>query len=210
MAIGRTFKEAFLKGAVARDRRHGLLPVVDGRLSDEDDASAARTLGDSRTIAHVGALPRARARLVGERASRAHEDRPVVPAAVHEIVRAGEIARLGGIPRACRRPPDARKRPGFSTASSRGLGCDEPRFASGGRSRTRARLQAHRYVRRRVRVVHAVHVLDVRARGCESNPTGGEGDDPRQRARTASGRASSSTIAAVTRHSPCASVSRRS
>ena len=85
MAIGRTFKEAFLKAFRSLELgRSGRLFVqrAERRDEQEDDAALQQALGDPDRSAHVGRVPRARARLErrGDPAPDAH--RSLVPRAV--------------------------------------------------------------------------------------------------------------------------------
>ena len=87
MAIGRTFKEAFLKGVRSLELgKDGLLCSADvadeATECDEDETRAAQAAGGAERPPHVGAVRGARARLDGRDAARADEDRSVVPAAV--------------------------------------------------------------------------------------------------------------------------------
>ena len=82
MAIGRTFKEAFMKGVRSLELGRSGLLFAPSNMDDEDDAGAAQAAGDSDRSADVGSVPRDRPRLDGRAAARGHEDRSVVPAAV--------------------------------------------------------------------------------------------------------------------------------
>ena len=91
MAIGRTFKEAFMKGVRSLELgRSGLLfaPTEADRAragegtEAEDDDGAQETAGDSERPADVGSVPRDRSRLAARTDPRADQDRSVVPAAV--------------------------------------------------------------------------------------------------------------------------------
>ena len=171
MAIGRTFKEAFLKAfrslelgksgrAVRPDRRPA------SRSSDEDDAALQQALGDSDRSPDVGGVPRARAGLEPRRDPPAHAHRSVVP----DAVPADRRARARGRGRRRARPV----RRSAARAEARRVRRRGPRPVVGDgrgqrarpapRGRHRRRLQAHRHLRGGVRVVHAVHVRHVRDR----------------------------------------------
>ena len=89
MAIGRTFKEAFMKAFRSLELgstgsligQPGTRPTDDPASAEEEGALAARVEHSERPP-DVGDLPRARSWLVGRPAPRADEDRPVVPDAV--------------------------------------------------------------------------------------------------------------------------------
>ena len=145
--------------------------------------AAARAERADRS-AHVGGLPRARPRLVGRGAPRADEDRSVVPDAVLAARRAGALGRP-------RRPArhvvrDAahaqarrhrRSRARRDPRRRRGGGALVPRLEHG----PQARLQAHRHLRRGVRVVHAVPLRHLRAGVRGRSDAARQGGHPRQR-----------------------------
>ena len=102
MAIGRTFKEAFLKGMRSLELgKEGLLfrrPRVGRRrrrhhVERRRRGGAAPQAGRAERPPDVGAVPRARSRLGGREAARADQDRPVVPAAVRRDGRAAQDRR---------------------------------------------------------------------------------------------------------------------
>ncbi len=159
-----------------------------GRRADDGGGrgrrAAARAERPERSP-HVGALPRARARLDGRGAPRADQDRPLVPHAVRADRRAvpGRRALVGlrGISR--RHAADAQARRHSATASS--AACSAPTKTPCARSASRhglkPRLQAHRHLRGGVRVVHAVPVRHLRE-GVRGRPDAApEGRHPRQR-----------------------------
>jgi carbamoyl-phosphate synthase large subunit len=101
MAIGRTFKEAFLKGV--RSLELGKEGLLFRRPSSEDGDErpprrgrrdrAAPQAGDPERPPHVGVVPGARSRLGCREAARADQHRPVVPAAVQGAGRAAQDRR---------------------------------------------------------------------------------------------------------------------
>ena len=208
MAIGRTFKEAFMKGVRSLELgRSGLLFAAVERCDDEDDAALRKRLAIP-TDRRMWDLFRAhRPRLDGRADPRADEDRSVVPAPVRrDRGDCGSAAADGGLDgldadrdaaAEARRLRRCRDRAGARDQRDRG-----PRAARV--ARTQAGLQARRHLRGRVRVVHAVSLQLVRA------DLRVEPERPRTRSsssaagRTGSARASSSTTAAVTRPSRCA------
>ena len=177
MAIGRTFKEAFMKGVRSLELgRSGLLfapadkdrkaASTDERRHDvEDDVALRKRLAiptDRRMWDLFRAIDRG---WKLERHPRGHEDRPVVPAPVrrdcrHAADRGGEgsrrFDRRRPAPIEARRFRRRRARAGAEHVGDRGPRStqdDEPV----------AGLQARRHVRGRVRVVHAVSLQLVRA-----------------------------------------------
>ena len=83
--------------------------------------------------------------------------------------------------------------------------CARARLAAG----VARHVQDRRHLRGRVRGEHAVPLRHLRGRGRGRAAPSGRGRDPRQRARTASARASSSTTAACTPRSRCATPASR-
>ena len=184
MAIGRTFKEAFLKGIRSLELgRTGRLfaPLAEG---DEFDEAALRKKlvvpTDRRMWAVFEALER------GWSTDDLHDLTKIDPWFLRQfadIVALKKTAEQSGLEDMS---PDmllSLKRSGFGDLELAGmLGVPRER---GARAPARAGhhrgLQAHRHVRGRVRVVHAVHVRDVRAVlrvGAEPEE---EGRHPRQR-----------------------------
>ena len=98
MAIGRTFKEAFMKAfrSLELGRGNMLFAKSGGRINatatvdgdDDDDSALQRSLAVPERPADVGALPRARARLVARGDPPADQDRSVVPDPVQAAGRA--------------------------------------------------------------------------------------------------------------------------
>ena len=82
MAIGRTFKEAFMKGV--RSLELGAVGPAVRAFGDGRGRRwrAAKAVGGADRSADVGSFPCARARLVDRANPRGHENRPVVPAPV--------------------------------------------------------------------------------------------------------------------------------
>ena len=80
MAIGRTFKEAFLKAVRSLElgKSGSLFPTGPDDAGDDGRGRqrAAQAAGRAERPPHVGALPRAAARLDDRDAARADEDRP--------------------------------------------------------------------------------------------------------------------------------------
>ena len=105
MAIGRTFKEAFLKGIRSLElgpHRAAVRRAV--RRRGVRRGGAAQEAGGADRSADVGRLRGARPRLVGRDAARAHADRSLVPAAVRRDRRAEEDRAAGRAARHVGRP----------------------------------------------------------------------------------------------------------
>ena len=156
-------------GAVARARqaRHAVphRPRDAVRGLGRGRQRAAAPAGGADRSPDVGAVPRAAARLDRRHAARADEHRPVVPRAVPRDRRAAADGRPGALPGDDHRPAahaEARRlqRRGHRRRARRGRERGAPAPARG---RAGGRLQAHRHLRGRVRVVHAVHVRQLRA-----------------------------------------------
>ena len=149
--------------AIARARQGG--PAADAAGRRRRRRGAAEEAGRAERPAHVGAVQGARARLDRRAAARADAHRSVVPPAVQPDFRAAAHRRHAGVPRAVGRFPanaEARRvRRSRDCRHLRRARSDDSRAAH--RRRARARVQAHRHVRGRVRVVHALHVQHVRA-----------------------------------------------
>ena len=144
---------------------------------------AAQAAGRPERPADVGAVPRAAARLDDRDAARADQDRPLVPAAVLRHRRAAQDGRARRVPRDVVRPAAhaeahrlQRCRHRRRLRHRRGDGA-----AAAARGRAGPGLQAHRHLRRRVRVVHAVHVRHLRAGVRGRADAEEEGRHPRQR-----------------------------
>ena len=199
MAIGRTFKEAFMKGVRSLELgRSGLLFAPadadrDGSGIDgaEDDASLRKRLAipnDRRMWDLFRAIGRGWTRRAD---SRDHEDRSVVPAAVRRDCRDAEAGRSGRARwSGCAgdAPPEARR---LRRSGARAR-CRLERV-NGARAPVRgwaeACLQARRHLRRRVRIVHAVSLQLLRADGApgriedeSQSQRARQGRDPGQRA----------------------------
>ena len=165
MAIGRTFKEAFLKGL--RSLELGRAALALGRGGEDEGEEALRAAaGGGRRAAHLAGVPRARARVERRAHPRDHADRSLVPVAVRRAD--GDGARRWASGGRGARPARLRalKQAGFSNReiarlSGRGRG-----GGRGGRARAGhpPGLQAHRHLRRGVRVVHAVPLQHLRRR----------------------------------------------
>ena len=171
MAIGRTFKEAFMKafhslelgasgllfGQNTRRTRSG---PDGGRRGRRAPARAER----AQRAAHVGGVPRPRPRLDGRRAARPHENRQWFLAQFSQIVELQRSASLVGLRGISRDMLRTLKRSGFGDSELAGiLGADEAsvksiRLEHG----IKSGVQAHRHLRRRVRIVHALHVRHLR------------------------------------------------
>ena len=173
MAIGRTFKEAFLKGIRSLELgRDGLLFTRPTSDDDDDGLGAGRGRGCGAAAAadraerspDVGAVPGARQGLADRADARADEDRSVVPRAVRRARRAAPDGRDDRPARHVERSAahaQARRlrRPGARADSRIGR---VGRARAAARAQARAGLQAHRYVRRGVRIVHAVSLQQLR------------------------------------------------
>ncbi len=193
MALGRTFKEAFLKAFRSLELgRSGRLfhQVPDAAerargttVYDEDDESLHRVLAvpsHRRFWAVFRALER------GWTVPRLHEVSRIDPWFLTQFERdrrAGAVGRAGrrarDVARAVARPQARRvrrRRAGGAARRARGGGARPPR-----RARPGGGLQADRHLRRRVRVLHAVPLRHLRAgvRGGADRPP--QGRDPRQR-----------------------------
>ena len=112
MAIGRTFKEAFMKAF--RSLELGVERIADRPARDAPDRRSGLGGGRGRAAAgaehserspDVGDLPRPRSRLVGRAAARADEDRSLVPDAVLADRRAVPLGQPGRAARHVDRPP---------------------------------------------------------------------------------------------------------
>ena len=170
MAIGRTFKEAFLKAfrslELGTSGRLFGQRAAGGAFEHEDDAALQQALGiptDRRMWAVFRALER----------GWTHRRDP--PADAHRSAGSSRSSSRSSSWRGPRRPSARAICPTTCCASSSApasatptwrvlLGIDEDSLrARRQRGRHRRRLQAHRHLRGRVRVVHAVHVRHVRA-----------------------------------------------
>ena len=187
MAIGRTFKEAFLKGVRSLELgRSGLLFAPSTLSTSEDDAALRKRLvvpTDRRLWDLFRALDR------GWSVEQIHEITKIDPWFLRQFAEIREHAppgRRAGPRRRSTRPDCAgSKRAGFGDAE---LALADRRRArrevrdGAARARSRAGLQARRHLRGGVRVVHAVPLQLVRAelRGEPERPR--QGRDPRQRA----------------------------
>ncbi len=171
MAIGRTFKEAFMKAVQSLELGAQRAAVRPGRSRSRRRRRCRKRRGAAQAArgaprsAHVGSVPRDRSRLVGRAPPRRHPHRPVVPAAVHRNRRSAPANRRRG-PRGAVAGSDAadearrlRRRRARARARHRRSHGARPAYRAG----TAAGLQARRYLRGGVRVVHAVHVQLVRA-----------------------------------------------
>ena len=107
MAIGRTFKEAFMKGVRSLELGRSGLLFAPSRARRGRRCGAAEAAGGADRSAHVGSVPRAQPRLERRADSRDHEDRSVVPAAVRGDPRAAPRGRRAGPRRRSTRRPTA-------------------------------------------------------------------------------------------------------
>ena len=177
-----------------------------GSTAEEETGALQRELSvptDRRMWAVFRALERG---WTVERAAPAHAHRSVVPDAVLADRRADAI---GGARRPARHlarhaaHAEARRlrrlRAGDDARRRRGRRPRQP-----ARARAEARLQAHRHLRRGIRVVHAVSLRHLRDRSARRTRRRARRSSSSAAARTASARASSSTTAAATPPSPCA------
>ena len=210
MAIGRTFKEAFLKGV--RSLELGQTGPAVRRRSRDDEESTRRRCASGWSCRPTAACGRcSRRSSAAGRSRQLHELTqidPLVPAAVRRDRRAEAAPReLVGLRRPVGGPAahaEARRlrRSGARRHLRRGRRRDSRRSARS--TGIVAGLQAHRHVRGGVRVVHAVHVQHVRADLRVEARTSGARSSSSAAGRTGSARASSSTTAAVTPPSRCA------
>ena len=182
MAIGRTFKEALQKGL------RGLETGVSGfARTDLDDARIKEKLLARRPRPHLLREARARPRLDPRRDLPHDRDRPLVPRP-DPADRGPREGASSAAERAARRDAAScsarRKRMGFSDARLAQLAGEaeaEVRARAQGRGH-RARLQAGRHLRGRVRVATRPTSTRPTRRECEAEPTRPqEGRDPRQR-----------------------------
>ena len=159
MAIGRTFKEALQKGI------RSLEPSSPWRAPADTPVSLLREkIATPRPGPHSLAVRRARAGNLGERSGRADEDRSVVHRADAGNRRGQPPACVGhggnGVRRfAARRQAHRHER--------RAAGANVEDHSRGRASSPRqgahcAGIQARRYLRGGIRVLHAVHVFDLR------------------------------------------------
>ena len=163
MSIGRTFKESFLKGVRSLELgKEGLLLTQPG--DDEDDAALRKKLvvpNDRRMWALFKALER------GWTVEQLHELTNIDPWFLQQFSQIAELRRIAGMQEFRELSTDflrTLKRAGFGDRRDRRhlrrARSDDSRAAH--RREARAGLQAHRHVRGRVRVVHAVHVQHLR------------------------------------------------
>ena len=139
MAIGRTFKEAFLKGVRSLELGRSGLLFAPSRARRGGRCRAAEAAGGADRSAAVGSVPRARSWLERRADSRDHEDRSVVPAAVRGDPRAcaAEAAEQGldGLGQAELPPAEAgrlrRRRAGAGDRRDRDRRCATARRAHG-------------------------------------------------------------------------------
>ena len=211
MAIGRTFKEAFLKGVRSLElgSRAGRLfrRRAGGRGRRGRRDVAAEGTGGAERPARSG--PSSRPCGAAGRSRRSTSARASTPGSCSSSPRSAEMERTArrlGFRRALDRAADAAeacrlRRPRARRHPRRGRSAGTRAPARRGH---RARLQAHRHLRGRVRVVHPVHVRLVRAVLRVRSEPDTQRSSSWAAGPTASGRASSSTTAAVTRPSPCA------
>ena len=167
MAIGRTFKEAFLKAVRSLElgKNGSLFPIGGaGRPGRRGHRAAAEARGPERS-ADVGAFPCARPRLDRGDAPRADEDRSLVPPAVPRHRRAAEDGRPWRVPRDVDGSAADAQAQRVCRCRHRGRLRDRRRAGppAAHRGGPRPGVQADRYVRGRVRVVHAIHVRHLRA-----------------------------------------------
>ncbi len=164
MSIGRTFKESFLKGVRSLELgKQGLLLTQPGE--EEDDAALRKKLvvpNDRRMWALFKALER------GWTVEQLHELTHIDPWFLEQFSQISELRRIAGMQEFRELSADflrTLKRAGFGDARDRRhlrrARSDDSRAPH--RRQARPGVQAHRHVRRRVRVVHAVHVQHVRA-----------------------------------------------
>ena len=204
MAIGRTFKEAFMKGVRSLELGRSGLLFAPSDMDDEDDAALRKRLAIP-TDRRMWDLFRAIGR--GWTIEQLHEITKIDPWFLRqftEIAAMRQSAKAKGLDRHRRRrdaPAEARRlrRPG--ARAGRRTTKEAAVRERAREPRPEAGLQARRHLRRRVRVVHAVSVQLVRADAASRTRTRATRSSSSAAGRTASARASSSTTAAVTRPS---------
>ena len=205
MSIGRTFKESFLKGVRSLELgKQGLLLTQPGE--EEDDAALRKKLvvpNDRRMWALFKALER------GWSVEQLHELTHIDPWFLQQFSQISELRRIAGMQEFRELSADflrTLKRSGFGdreiARDLRRARGDDSRAAH--RRQAGPRVQAHRHVRGRVRVVHALHVQHVRDEATSRTRRTSRRSSFSAAARTALGRGSSSITAAVTRRSRCA------
>ena len=183
MAIGRTFKEAFMKGVRSLELGRSGLLFAPSPADDEDDGALRKRLAvpnDRRMWDLFRALGR------GWTAERIHEITRIDPWFVRQFAEIAAMRReaaatgLDGLD-----APTMRrlKRAGFGDQEiALAVGAERrggPRAARS--ARPQAGLQTRRYLRRGVRVVHAVSLQLVRADLRVEPEPPGQGGDSRQR-----------------------------
>jgi carbamoyl-phosphate synthase large subunit len=181
MAIGRTFKEAFMKGVRSLELGRSGLLFAPSSMDDEDDAALRKRLAipsDRRMWDLFRAIGR------GWPIDQLHEITKIDPwflrqfAEIAELRKHAEAAGLDGLT-----TPELRaetRRVGDQNCRSRQRQRNRGARAPGCR-RPETGLQARRHLRRRVRIVHAVLVQRLRIQrrsGAERPP---QGRDSRQR-----------------------------
>ena len=211
MAIGRTFKEAFMKGVRSLELgRSGLLFAPSKRSREGRRGRCGACSGSGWRFRPTGGCGTCSARSTAAgRVEQIHELTKIDPWFLRQFAEIAAMRQRRGGRRARRArrgrhaPPEARRLRRSGAGAGGGHQRDRgPRAARG--AGPEAGLQAGRHVRRRVRVVHAVSLQLVRAdlrgepeRAATRSSSSAAGP-------TGSGRASSSTTAAVTRPSRCA------
>ena len=187
MAIGRTFKEAFLKAVRSLElgKRGTLFPTSpeNGLDPDEDDTALRKRLvvpTDQRMWALFRALQR------GWTVETIHELTKIDPWFLEQFRQIVELRNMAGLGEFREMSTDllrTLKRAGFADADIALIyDVDESAGAAApARRGAGARLQAHRHLRGGVRVVHAVHVRHVRAGVRGRSDREEEGHHPRQR-----------------------------
>ena len=189
MAIGRTFKEAFLKAVRSLELgKCGRLFAGYRRTMPRIRTRTRRRCASAWSCRTTGGCGRSSARSqrgwTVETHARADQDRSVVPAAVRRHRGAAGDGGARRAPRHVDRPAaDAeaqrvrRRRHRGRLRRATKTRCAQRRLDEG----LVAGLQAHRHVRGGVRVVHAVHVRHVRRGVRGGSDAEEEGDHPRQR-----------------------------
>ena len=189
MAIGRTFKEAFLKAFRSLElgtsgQLFGQTLAGPARTKAEDDTALQQALGiptDRRMWAVFRALERGWS--LDEIHRLTHIDRWFLTQ-FQQIVEMARAVAAGGAAHLSDDLLRELKRAGFARRRSRAAAGRSTSDSVRARRRdgeARRRLQAHRHVRGRVRVVHAVHVRHVRAGVRGRSDAAAQGRDPRQR-----------------------------
>ena len=205
MAIGRTFKEAFLKGVRSLElgKRGSLFPTGpdDAADEDEDETRAAQAAGGAERPADVGAVPRAATRLDVEKL---HELTKIDPWFLQQFAEIVELRNMAALGEFRDMSPDllrTLKRAGFGDAEiARGLRRRRG-AACGSAGSSDGLVPAYKRIDTCAAEFESFtpYMYGTLRAGLRGGPDAeAEGRSSSAAAPTASGRASSSTTAAVT------------